>query len=192
VSGWVKVPQDWMASEDVERLSPEVVVFHLSALAESGRHRADGRVTERMVRRLWPVSDPDAVIGELVTSGWWEPRGDGWLIRDWQTFLLSASEIDNRREVSRKSSERHRRHKAGDHTMCDRCEYVRQAKRDASRDASVTSPGPDRTGPEVRGPEVPTCPHGWYVGPDGATGCEPCTDAAHEVIIRSPREASNG
>lgn len=154
MSGWVKVPEDWFSSEAVERLPAEVVLFHLSALAESGRHRRDGFVPVGWMRRLWLVDDPHSVVRELVTNGWWQPTEGGWLIRDWRTFLLSAAEIEHRRSVSRESSERYRRHKAGDHSMCDRCSAVRDASRDLSRDKSgdksVTSPDSIRSDPKGR------------------------------------------
>lgn len=154
MSGWVKVPEDFFSSEAVERLPAEVVLFHLSALAESGRHRRDGFVPSSWIRRLWLVDNPQAIVRDLVTNGWWQPADGGWLIRDWRTFLLSAAEIEHRRSVSRESSERYRRHKAGDHSLCDRCSAVRDASRhasgDRSGDASVTSPDSIRSDPKGR------------------------------------------
>lgn len=174
MSGWIRVPEDWFATEEIERLPAELVVFHLSALAESCRYMTDGRVTARAIRRLWPVDDTDAVIQELVTAGLWQPiDGGGWHIRDWRTFLLSATEVEHRRAQSRETSERYRRHKQGDHSLCDRCSAKRGDKSgDTSRDLSVTSPEPIRSAPTRRGGE-------------GAEGGGPSPAAAGSAATRA-------
>jgi hypothetical protein len=158
MSGWVKVPEEWFDQEAIERLPAEVVLFHLTALAHTARHSTNGRLPSTAVRRLWPVTDPDASVALLVTDGHWSPYSGGWFLRDWQTFVLSAEEVEHRRELNRVRQERYRRHMLGDHSMCDRCSAVKAANalRDASQDALVTpsvTPPPNRTEPTRRGGE---------------------------------------
>jgi hypothetical protein len=159
MSGWVKIPEEWWEREEIERLPADVVLFHQTALAYMARHSTDGRVPPSAVRKFWPVDDTESTIALLVTEGHWQPFSGGWFIRGWETFVLSAAEVEHRRAVSRQTSERYRRHKAGDHSMCDRCSQVRRGddlSRDTSSDASVTTsvtPPPIRTDPTRRGGE---------------------------------------
>lgn len=136
MSGWVRIPETWFEDEAVEGMSTEAIVLHLSALADCARHARDGRLPRRALRRLWPCDDQSSRVTELVIAGWWDPRNDGWYLVDWEDHILSAVEIDRRRATSRESSERYRRHKAGDHSMCSRCSAVRDQSRDASRGGS--------------------------------------------------------
>jgi hypothetical protein len=154
VSGWVKVPEEWFEQENIERLPAEAVVFHLTALAHAARHSTNGRLPSSAIRRLWPITDSDATIALLITDGHWSPYTGGWFLRDWQTFVLSAEEVEHRRELNRVRQERYRRHTLGDHSMCDRCSVVRagNASQNALATPSVTRP-PYRTEPTRRGGE---------------------------------------
>lgn len=133
---WVKIPDSWLESDRIEALGGDAVLLHLSALSVSSRQRSDGHIAVSALRRLWPVSDLADAIKALSDAGEWEQTADGYYLTNWRDHLLSAAEIDHRREVSRETSERYRRHKAGDHSMCERCSVVRRG--DTSRDASVT------------------------------------------------------
>lgn len=161
ISGWVKIHESWAEADRVERLGSDAVMLHLSALGYSARHLTDGAVPARALRRLWPVEDPTEAIDRLVSSGFWESADDGYLIVDWREHILASDEVEKRRDQSKVTSERYRRHRAGDHSMCDRCEYVRKhgkSPRDAVTDdmsdgvtdASVTRPEPNRTDPTRR------------------------------------------
>lgn len=159
MSGWVKIPEEWIEQEAIERLPAEAIVVHLSALAYVARHSTDGRLPTTATRKLWPVEDLAAMVALLVTEGHWQPFSGGWFIRDWSTFVLSATEVERRREDGRQRTERWRRHKLGDHSMCDRCQAVkgtRDASRNASGDMSGDGPpirsAPTRRGGEERGP----------------------------------------
>ena len=163
MSGSVKVPAEWFARDDVEELGPEAAMLHLSALAHSAQQLTNGRISNRQLRRLYPTSEPvHKVVDTLVEAGWWEPVDDGWQIVDWHDFILSDTEVDKIRADQRTRSERYRRHKRGDHTMCDRCSAIRNSggasRRDEHRDERRESPResrpPNRTEPKVRGSEV--------------------------------------
>jgi len=149
MSGWVKVPAEWCERDGVEQLGAEGLALYLSALAYSARQLTNGRVPRRALRKLWPVDDLNAALDRLVTLGFWQAIDDEFLIVDWRTFLLASDEVEKRREQTRVSSERYRRHQAGDHSMCERCHAVKRGdpSRDGSRHASVTSSEPNRTEP---------------------------------------------
>lgn len=141
MSGWVKIPDNWVESDKVEGLGAEAVMLHLSALSLCSRQGSDGHVPRRALRRLWQAPDIDQATARLEAAGEWQPTAVGWFLPNWNIHLLSADEVDRRRELSRVTSERYRRHKAGDHSMCDRCAAVKagDASRDKSRATSVTS-----------------------------------------------------
>lgn len=186
MSGWVKVPADWFGDDGTEDRSAEAIVLHLSALADCARHLRDGRVPVRVLRRLWPVSNLSEVVRELADAGWWAEAADGWEIVDWQTFILPADEVEKKREDNRVRTERWRRHQAGDHSMCERCQFVknaaRNASRDAAHDATVTSlrSDPIRPGGSERG----------EAAPGGSAGAPPARPAGAELPL--PAHAPTG
>jgi hypothetical protein len=105
------------------------------------RHGSDGKIPTRALRRLWPVGDVETTLKVLDEAGEWQPTDEGWYLPNWREHLLSNQEVEHRRQVSRETSERYRRHKAGDHSMCERCSFVRgDTPGDTSRHVSVTSP----------------------------------------------------
>lgn len=155
MSGWIKLPEEWPEDERVEELGSDAAMLHLSALGNSARHLTNGRVPRRALRRLWPVEDIEAAVAKLVDLEFWKPDDDGgYEIVDWPKYLLSSDEIEKRREVDRIRQTRKRRHDAGDHSMCDRCSYVRnnpRTSRDTSRDVTPPEPylsDPNRTDPQ--------------------------------------------
>ena len=182
MSGWVKIPETWFEDDAVDSMTGDAVLLHLSALADCARNLRDGRLPSRALRRLRLVNNAEAVVRELVTAGWWAPTEDGWFLRDWETFILSASEVEHRRSVSRESSERYRRHKAADHSMCDRCSAIRDSKRDASRDKSVTVPDPIRSDPKGRGEERPST---------GSPGGSPASAESHKLPLPTHRHTGD-
>lgn len=141
MGNWVSVPDNWTDSDQTEQLGADTAMLHLSALCYCARHLTDGDLPQRALRRLWPVDDVTTAVKALEECGEWERTDEGWLLVNWRTFLLSAEEIESRRRASRESSERYRRHKAGDHSMCDRCAVVKAGdkSRDKSRDPSGDS-----------------------------------------------------
>jgi hypothetical protein len=159
----VKVSATWLNSDRIEDLDAGTVLLMISALGWSADQTTNGLVPRRTLRKLWPVADVDAAIDQLIKAGEVEDHGDRLLFVRWADFILSEDEVDEIRAGSRERSERSRRHKRGDHTMC-RPSYCRAAARDLSRDASrdgdVTvrvSDGhpirPDPTRPQGRGGE---------------------------------------
>lgn len=125
---WVRIEDTWLSADHIESLGAETILLHLTALSHCAAQESDGWLSQRALRRLWPVNDLAAAVAALEAAGEWAPADDGWQLANWHQHLLSAAEMTHRREQSRVTSERHRRHKAGDHTMCDRCSFVRGDK----------------------------------------------------------------
>lgn len=137
---WIKLPDVWLEDDDIERLGADAILLHLTALGYSSRHGTDGHVPTSALRRLWPAADVSAAVRALEEADQWEPNDDGWFLPHWRVHLLSKAEVEHRRQQSRETSERYRRHKAGDHSLCDRCAFIKRgdASGDVSRDTSVT------------------------------------------------------
>lgn len=146
MSGWVKIPDNWLESDDIEKLGSDAILLHLSALSYSCRQGSDGRLPTRALRHLWPVEDAASAINVLSSAGQWVEAPDGWTLANWNVHLLANSEVEHRRKVSRESTERYRRHKAGDHSMCERCSVVKggATSPDWSPTTSLTSLGSHR------------------------------------------------
>lgn len=149
MSGWVKVSAEWFESDEVEDVGADVAMLHLSALAYSARQMTDGRIPRRQLRRLWPVDDLDQAVRVLVDAGWWEAIGDGYAISTWRDHLLSADEVERKRASNRERQERFRRHKAGDHSMCQRCTAVRGNALRNGLSHGVSNAPPIRSDPSV-------------------------------------------
>lgn len=196
MSGSVKVPADWFERDDVDAVGAEVAMFHLAALAYSARQLTDGAISRRQAHRLWADDDLGRATIALESVGWWEPVEDGWQIQDWNTFILSGAEVDKIREEWRTRQERKRRHDRGDHSMCDRCWWIRAHKDEMSRSESPRESrreslresrpsDPNRTEPKVRGSEA-----GDEAGPDGyADPSGPPADGTPFVtFMRAPKQ----
>ena len=154
MSGWVKTSVDWFEDPQIEELGAEATVLHLSGLAYTARHLRNGRLPIRALRRLYPVPDQESCVRALVETGTWQPVEDGFLIVDWRKHILSSEEVDRMRKQSQITSERYRRHKGGDHSMCDRCSSVRKQRDGVTAGVSDAAPSPIRTeGEERRGEE---------------------------------------
>ena len=114
----VKIPADWLDSDQIEDLGADAVLLMLTALAHSARQTSEGVVPRRQLRKLWPVADIDGAIAALVAAGEVEDRGADLYFVKWGEFLLSAEEVDRIKEQNRIRDERRRRHNKGDHAMC--------------------------------------------------------------------------
>ncbi|MDE0775547.1 MAG: hypothetical protein OSB43_04645 [Nocardioides sp.] len=153
----MKIPTDWLDSDEVEDLGSDAVMLMISALGYAARQTSNGVVPRRRLRKLWPVDDLDQAVERLTEAGELEDQGDDVLFVRWRDFILAEDEVEAIREASRVRTERSRRHRKGDHTMC-RADYCGAAKRHESRNGDATahvSDGhptrPDPTRPLGRG-----------------------------------------
>lgn len=203
----VKIPADWLDSDTIEDLGGDTVVLMLTAFGWSARQTTNGVVPRRQLRKLWHVDDVDDAVDQLIKAGEVEDRGADLYFVNWRDFILSQDEVDQARAGNRERSERSRRHKRGDHSMC-RPDWCRAASRsrDESRDGHGTvrvSDGhpirsdptrPDRKGgedgegegsPDASGGSAGASPAAATVPPIGITGT---SRAAPEDLAASPND----
>lgn len=154
----VKVPADWLDSDQVEQLGADAVLLMLTALGYSARQLSEGDVPKRALRKLWPVGDLEAVTQRLVDAGEVIDKGNSLHFVDWREFLLTADEVDRIKEQNKVRDERRRRHNKGDHSICNPkyCKYAEP--RDSSREnhvsPRVSHADPTRTDPTRTEPDV--------------------------------------
>ncbi len=154
--GWVRTDESWFEDDATEALGSDAAMLHLSGLAYCARQLNDGHLSRRALRHLWPVEDIEASIDKLMKANLWLPTDDGYLIATWTKHILKADEVERRKKLCQVTSERYRQCKDGDHSMCDRCWYVRKYGKpsdvvtDDVSDTSVTRPYPNRTEPNRR------------------------------------------
>lgn len=147
----VQIPTSWLQDDDLEDLGGDTVMLMLTALAYCADQLDDGWVARRRLRKLWPVEDLEDSIARLTKAGEVDDQGERVLFVNWRDFILPAEEVDEIRASSRERSQRSRRHKRGDHTMCrpSYCDAARNAQQSRDGDVSVrVSDGlPIRTDP---------------------------------------------
>lgn len=110
------------------------------ALMWSNFHLLDLHIPKKHVKRFAETDeDIDVVVAGLVRKEWWRDDGDTWFIGlrhpDWQR---DKDEVLADRSKAAARQKRHRRHKAGDHSLCapDTCEDA-PSRRDIPRDVQA-------------------------------------------------------
>ena len=132
---WTKLGDEF--SDAAAPLSDAAFRTHVEALCWSNRRLLDLTISKRELKRFAETDNPNAAAKELVTTGWWEDRGDDWWIgsrfADWQ---VERSVIEQRRADTAARVRRHRMHKADDHSLCEpsRCNALRDALPGSGRD----------------------------------------------------------
>lgn len=122
---WIKIPDEWIARDDLGAVSDTAIVVHLAGLSHLARTRlttaTPGVVSDRAARLLWAPTNGDVhdAIAELVASGLWQRHEAGYLIRDHDEHLEDADTIRKRRADDARLKQRSRRHNKGDHSLCD-------------------------------------------------------------------------
>jgi hypothetical protein len=156
---WTKFGDEYPA--EARELTDAEWRTHAEALMWSNSPRLlDLRIPKKDVRRFAETSSPlsiDEITAGLVAKKWWRDDGDEWYIGlvhpEWQR---EAAEVRSEQAKAAARSKRHRRHKAGDHTLCtpDTCEDA-PSRRDVRPNVQANVP------PNVRRPSrdpVPTRP----------------------------------
>jgi hypothetical protein len=180
---------------------------HVEALIWSNERLLDLVVPKRDVRRFAESAEAESAIPGLIAKGWWEDSGDNWYVglrfADWQEERTDA---ERRREMNALRNRRYRKHRLGDHSVCDprRCKDARKpvdnspdspkvttsqngsvthhATRDGIRDATPSRPDPTR--PEGNGSGKGTRPvqdGAARQGADGRAGPPGPADRATET-----------
>ncbi|WP_169541933.1 hypothetical protein [Nocardia jiangxiensis] len=94
-------------------------LFYIELLMWANEQQTDGFVMRAALKHATDISRPAQAAQRLVKSGALEEVDEGWIIVRFFDDQLSSEEVTKRSEMSRATTERNRRHKAGDHTKCD-------------------------------------------------------------------------
>ncbi len=142
---WTKLGDEF--ADAARDLSSDAFRTHVEALLWSNRRLLDLVVPKRDLSRFAEASDARAAAEELVAIGWWQDAVDSWYIgvhfAEWQQ---ESAVISHRRKLSAERQQRHRLHKAGDHSMCaNTCSVTRDVTPASTRE-SPRDPGRDGTG----------------------------------------------
>lgn len=148
--------------------------MHLEALSFSNRYGLDGAIPRAALSRLTTEPDPEASAAALVSAGIWETTDEGWqlvwLLDDQPKAADVQRERAEAKERMRGVRDRERRHKRGDHSLCDpaRCWVLRSPARSPER-SSARSGSPS--------PPVPSRPKGGGGTGEGQAGVAGSADA---------------
>ena len=88
----------------------------------------DGRVTGRL-SKITDHPDPEAALDRLAPTGLVVREGGAIVLPEFLRTNHARATVEAMREKSRQTSERHRRHTKGDHSLCTRgrCSALTQA-----------------------------------------------------------------
>jgi hypothetical protein len=153
---WTKFGDEYPA--EARELTDAEWRTHGEALMWSNFRLLDLHIPKRDVRRFAEYDSPvdiDVVVGGLVRKGWWRDDDDSWYIGlvhpEWQR---DSDEVRTDRAKAAARMKRVRRHKSGDHSLCDAssCEDAPvlanvRGERAGERSAHVRDPVPSRPDP---------------------------------------------
>lgn len=149
---WTRLPDDYADRMALAELDDVDLAIDVQLLVWSNRLLTDGFVPAKMLQTATPLTGfpEDELLDSLrqmAKAGIWEEVPGGWQ-RDW-SLQETAERVKTRQKMNREKQDRFRersaRCKAGDHSMCDRCEAVRNgtaAGRNRSRNRVPTRPDP--------------------------------------------------
>lgn len=115
---WSRFGDEHFDNSDRLDMSRDARLFEAEAIIWSNRLGTDGAISSRYLRRFTDADDPAACAAELVAHGFWETTATGWQVIGWADQQPTAAEVAARKADTRKRVDRHRKHKAGDHTAC--------------------------------------------------------------------------
>lgn len=153
---WTRYDLKMIRDPRLTKLSRAQRLMYFEALAYANEYGTDGLIQYRDLRLFTDASRPAVIAQAFVDAELWSEVvqndaqvSDKTLTKRWQIvdFLddqLSAEEVQKRAENSAATTERNRRHKAGDHSKCDpeRCWSLRGVTRhDPSHVTHGVTPG---------------------------------------------------
>jgi hypothetical protein len=127
---WIKIDDSFPNHPKVIGLSDRAFRTHITGLCYCGTYLTDGFIPYAAVNAI--VKEPEyKPTDELEAVGLWKRTDDGFIIHDYLSHQTSKEEVEHKRELSRKRSERYRTKKESE-TVYD--------WGDASGNALVTHP----------------------------------------------------
>lgn len=142
---------DWKVWEGVSYAAR----WHYQALVElcCRQERWDGRIPLGTARRASDVEDPDGCIAELTAAtGLLEQTEDAVVLLRIEDHVPPPS-VRKNAELSKIRMQRHRKHKAGDHSTClpETCSEAAPRNGDAEVTRNTGTMVPSRPGPKGQG-----------------------------------------
>ena len=92
-------------------LTDKAFRLHLTALVWCARNLTDGLISPlgmRISSANASLERPNRVVQQLVSSGLWEPNGDGWRIHHYLEYNPSRAELQDKRKQARERQRRYR------------------------------------------------------------------------------------
>ena len=105
---WIKIDDSFPNHPKIVGLSDKAFRIHISGLCYCGTYLTDGFVPMTIVARF--ANEEMKYIVELTDVGLWReaPQDNGFHIHDYLSHQTSKEEVEHKRELSRKRSERYR------------------------------------------------------------------------------------
>jgi hypothetical protein len=110
---WVKLAETFADDCETVGLSADAFRLHVEALCWTMRQVSGGRLTGRDVRRLSTADGTACAVAELLAVGFWQPIGDGYLIRHHMEHQPEPDLIRKRRDATAERVRKYRRRQAG-------------------------------------------------------------------------------
>lgn len=145
---WVKLDDNALDDPRLLNLARGEVLMALEGLAYSNRYLLDGRLPREALRKITTEPDLEAAAAHLVAAGIWKATDEGWQILWLLDDQPKATVVEEERKAARGRSQRHRererKHRNGDHTLCDsaKCWVLRAGERSGERTNERSAPHP--------------------------------------------------
>lgn len=163
------VGDDLVGAPEFIRLPRGVRLLLIEMTTWSANRHSEGVVPSHVLPRLTDEPQPEVAAGHLVTAGFLSVDEEDNFRIDWRG-QLTADEVTAYDEKNRRNAARVRRCKAGDHSECRNCWFLRQHRGDPGYVPSVrTPPVPDTRNVPFR--SVPTGQER-ELGTDAARGAD--------------------
>lgn len=105
---WIKIDDSFPDHPKIIGLSDKAFRAHIQGLCYCGRFLTDGFIPLVAVKRL----ADDEAVQELFAASLWLHHSDGIIIDNYLEHQTSKEEVEHKRELSRKRSERYRSNKS--------------------------------------------------------------------------------
>lgn len=173
---WTALSDTWSDREDVLKVGRSARQLLVEALIWCNRQETDGRLPQRLLRRISDSDDLDRDVAELLDAGLFADLGNGSYQVDW-TDQKTHEELTASRERKAENERKYRRrgqlHDAGDHSECTtRCPVVRST-RDRPRADHGSNSGRSGDRPVTTSPPLPSPPVGKRGGETALPGSAP-------------------
>lgn len=156
---WTRLSDNYADRMALDGLLDCDLALDVQLLVWSNRLLTDGFVPRAMLAKAAPLSDePEEGMRALVEAGLWTEVKGGWQ-RDWSD-QETAERVKARQVATRERQatfrERSARCKAGDHSLCDRCEAVLSGRAKGRNGVTnrvtngVSNASPSRPDPTLR------------------------------------------